>query len=332
MSEYLPQADPIDRLPIAVLMIKSSCNCRCSMCDIWLDTKRQELSEISISTLLPQLKALGTRELVLSGGEPLMHSAIESIGRAVKSGNIKLTLLTTGLLLKRHAAWVSECVDQTYVSLDGPEAIHNEIRNIPDAFRKIAAGIRAVRECDPDKAIGARSTVHRQNFKYLSQTVDATRELGLDSISFLAADVDAGNFGRADDWLDKGLALLPEQLPELRTALDLLCSTHAEYFDSGFIVESRHKLERNLYQYYEALSGQGRAVAPRCNAPWVSTVIETDGRVRPCFFHQPFSGNVTQQPLANIINSDSARTWRRNLDVQTNPVCRSCVCSLALAN
>jgi hypothetical protein len=38
-------------------------------------------------------------------------------------------------------------------------------------------------------------------------------------------------------------------------------------------------------------------VAPRCNAPWVSAVVETDGAVRPCFFQQAI-GNLADGTLA----------------------------------
>jgi len=302
------------------------------MCDIWLDTKRLELPETAITELLPQLVQLGTREIVLSGGEPLMHSDIDKICRAIKSCDCKLTLLSTGLLLKRHAELVSECVDQIYISLDGPETTHNTIRNIPDAYGKLKTGIRAVRQLDPQKKIGGRCTVHRNNFRYISETVKAAKELGMDSISFLAADVQAGNFGRQKDWQENGLALRLEELQELRITLNHLYLECAEEIENGFIVENKEKLERKLYGYYQALANQGDFPSVRCNAPWVSTVIETDGSVRPCFFHKPFAGNVKKISLPDILNSDTARNWRQQLDVNSNPVCQSCVCSLALAD
>lgn len=332
MKKQLPRPDPIERLPVAIFIIKSNCNCRCSMCDIWQDTSRRELSESLISEILPQLMKLGTREVVLSGGEPLMHSEIEKICRAVKSANLKLTLLTTGLLLKHHADWICESVDQIYVSLDGPEAVHNKIRNIPDAYGKLAAGVNAVRTINPHIGIGARCTVHLQNFRHLSHTVLSARSLNLDSISFLAADVQSGNFGRSKDWQEKDLKLSNEKLIELRESLDQLYLDNSGDFERGFIVENQEKLERKLYNYFKALAGQDNYPPVHCNAPWVSTVIEIDGHIRPCFFHKPFPGNVKQQALSDILNSNEARTWRQGLDTGSNPVCRTCVCSLALAD
>ena len=67
-----------------------------------------------------------------------------------------------------------------------------------------------------------------------------------------------------------------------------------------------------------------------CNAPWVSAVIEADGSVRPCFFH-PISGDIRENSLLDIINSEKSISFRKNLDVKTNSICEKCVCYLNLS-
>ena len=328
-SQVLPRPDPLLHLPVVILMIKSSCNCRCAMCDIWQDKAGREMSLALVEDWLEQLRALQTQEIVLSGGEPLMHSEVEKICSAARFHDFRLTLLTTGLLLKRHAPWISRLIDHIYVSLDGPEAVHNGIRNIPQAYAKLAEGVAAVRRLAPNLPIGARCTVQRGNFRSLNETVSAARLLGLDTISFLAVDVQPSHFGRPDPWTQNGIALSSTDLPALRGALDRLYAEQAREFAVGFIRESPEKLERKLYQYFEALSGTGDYPAVHCNAPWVSAVIETDGRLRPCFFHRPYSGNPAEQTLEQILNAAPARDWRRSLDMQHDPICRRCVCTLA---
>jgi hypothetical protein len=64
---------------------------------------------------------------------------------------------------------------------------------------------------------------------------------------------------------------------------------------------------------------------------WISTVIEANGDVRPCFFHEEF-GNIHEQELSEILNGPKAVRFRESLDVATNPVCQRCVCSLFLPN
>jgi radical SAM protein with 4Fe4S-binding SPASM domain len=84
---------------------------------------------------------------------------------------------------------------------------------------------------------------------------------------------------------------------------------------------------RRIVHHFRAHLGLAEHVAPRCNAPWVSAVVEASGDVRPCFFH-PAIGNTHQGTLQEIVNGPAAFRFRAALDVATNPVCRSCVCSL----
>jgi MoaA/NifB/PqqE/SkfB family radical SAM enzyme len=100
----------------------------------------------------------------------------------------------------------------------------------------------------------------------------------------------------------------------------------AEYPADGFILESPAKLRR-IVAHFRAHYGLEPHVAPRCNAPWVSAVVEANGDVRPCFFHPPI-GNTAGATLGEVLNGPQAVAFRRELDVARNPTCRRCVCSL----
>ena len=49
---------------------------------------------------------------------------------------------------------------------------------------------------------------------------------------------------------------------------------------------SRRSSLRRLPRYYAALRGDEPFPHVSCNAPWVSVVVEANGSVRPCFFHE----------------------------------------------
>jgi MoaA/NifB/PqqE/SkfB family radical SAM enzyme len=101
-----------------------------------------------------------------------------------------------------------------------------------------------------------------------------------------------------------------------------------EQFESGFIAESPEKI-RKIYCYYAAFYGLNPFPYKKCNAPWVSAVVEADGSVRPCFFH-PSLGNIHKNGLDEILNSKEAIDFRKNLDIETNKTCVKCVCYLNL--
>src|SRR5271163_4868230 len=112
-------------LPILILNVHNRCNCRCVMCDIWKRTEDLQLNVADLERHRASIRALGVRQVVLTGGEPLMHGDLENLCGFFRELNVRLTLLTTGLLLQRRAETVAACFDEVIVSLDGPEAIHD---------------------------------------------------------------------------------------------------------------------------------------------------------------------------------------------------------------
>ncbi len=329
----LPRHDPITSLPIVVLYPHSRCNCRCQMCDIWRVKEKQEIAPADVAGWLPELRRLGVRRVVLSGGEPLMHSDLWTLCETLRSEGIGITILSTGLLLRRHAADVVRYCDDVIVSLDGPREVHDQIRNIPSAFDKLRDGVSAIKGVDPRVSVSGRCTVQRANFRHLRATVAAAHAVGLDRISFLAVDVSTDAFNRPGGW-DPGragqVALDADDLPILEEELGALERECRADFAAGYIAETPEKLRRRLHQYFAALLGTGDFFPNDCNAPWVSTVIEADGTVRPCFF-QPALGNVREAgSLDAVLNSPGALAWRRGLDTHRDAICRKCVCSISL--
>ena len=113
--------DPaISSLPILVLDVHNRCNCRCVMCDIWKRDTAREMDPDDLTRHLPAIEKLGVQWVVLTGGEPLMHSRLFSLCAPLRKLGIRITLLTTGLLLSRFAEDVAREIDDVIVSLDGP--------------------------------------------------------------------------------------------------------------------------------------------------------------------------------------------------------------------
>jgi len=323
----------LQTLPILVLFPHNSCNCRCVMCDIWRIRQVREITLDDLQAHLESLRALQVRWVVLSGGEPQLHRDLPALCRLLRAEGIRLTLLTAGLLLEAFASSVAELIDDVIVSLDGPPEIHDRIRNIPKAFERLARGICALRALRPDMPVAGRSTVQRANHQNLRATVAAAKHLGLNSISFLAADLTSEAFNRPGGWSSErqsSIGLTADEVEALEREISAVVRELGCDIPAGFIVEGPDRLRR-IARHFRAHLGQLPPIAPRCNAPWVSAVVEADGTVRPCFFHPPL-GNIREQPLLAILNGDEAVRFRQNLDIPNNPTCQRCVCSLYLAH
>jgi len=304
----------IERLPVLVLEPHARCNCRCVMCDIWKITDAREISAAELERHMADIERLQVEWVVFSGGEPLMHSDLFRLSAMLSGRGIRTTILSTGLLLERFAREIVAGVDDVIVSLDGPPTIHDQVRRVPEAFSRLAAGVRAIHALAPSFPISGRCTVQALNAEHLRAIVATARELGLRSISFLAADLTSAAFNRPIPWSsDRQSSVAPDGVALTREMEALI----SEYPNDGFILESPAKLRR-------IVAPEG---APRCNAPWVSAVMEPNGDVRPCFFHPPI-GNTANSTLAQIVNSPEATAFRERLVVAEDPICRRCVCSL----
>jgi MoaA/NifB/PqqE/SkfB family radical SAM enzyme len=302
------------------------------MCDIWKGNNHlRQLTEDDILGLLGSLRKFGVRQVLMSGGEAMLHLNFFRFCEILRKEKIRITLLSTGLTLKKNAEKLVSLVNDVIVSLDGHEPLHDSIRNIPGAFQKLKEGVEWIRTLDSGYKITGRTVIHRLNYKSWPLIVESARKIGLDQISFLPADVTSHAFNREILWdlpKQKEILIPKEELPALHSVIDGLIEQYAEAFRDRFIAENPDKI-RKIFDYYAAFYGLNPFPYKKCNAPWVSTVIEADGTVRPCFFHPPL-GNVREQSLDRVLNSGEAVKFRKTLDIDTDPVCMKCVCYLNL--
>jgi MoaA/NifB/PqqE/SkfB family radical SAM enzyme len=322
----------ISALPIVILMPHSACNCRCVMCDIWKDNKNlRQLTPNDVSDLLKTLKEFGTKQVVMSGGEALLNINFFKLCEILKINGMHVTLLSTGLSIEKNAEQILKWVDELIVSIDGDEALHDAIRNINGAFAKLKQGVEHLRLLNPSYRITARTVIHRLNFRNWMNIIREAKAMGINQISFLPADVSSHAFNRQTAWSEPKqheILLAETELPEFKIIVEKIIEEFKEDFSSRFIAETPLKF-KDIYHYYAAFYGLNPFPFKKCNAPWVSTVIEADGAVRPCFFHESI-GNIRVNSLSTILNSKEAIHFRKSLDMSSNATCIKCVCSLNL--
>jgi MoaA/NifB/PqqE/SkfB family radical SAM enzyme len=312
-------------LPLVIFFPTSRCNSRCVSCDWWKCSGAGDLTLDEIDAVARALRELGTRVVVFSGGEPLLRPEVFEAAQMFRAQGMTLHLLTSGVLLDRCARDVAREFSRVIVSLDATtEDLYQAVRGIA-ALTMVEKGVARLRGLAADVPVTARATLHRLNFRELPRLIDHARAMALDGISFLPADVSSSAFGRARPARLQALALDAREVAELQDIVERTIESHREDFESGFVSEPPEKLRR-IPQYYAALGGAGAFPAIACNAPYTSVVLEADGSVRPCFFHEPV-GNIRLAPLASIVGRNLP-AFRATLDFDTDPVCARCVCSM----
>jgi radical SAM protein with 4Fe4S-binding SPASM domain len=245
--------------------------------------------------LIDEVAALGVREFLLTGGEPLaredLGEVIEYLGRRGVSWTLNTAALPEGNLREVIARNPPGFVA---VSLDGPREVHDEFRGRAGAWE---AALEAIRFFNSLAGVGvcAGTTVTRRNYDYLDET-----------FHLVAA-------GGADQW---GIHLL---VPEGRAATrrDLFLTRPQLKRLIKFVARKRRYFRVEMADeigYLGYLEPLVRDVPLACGAGRSQCVILPDGEVVPCttLDRSCSAGNIHERPLSRIWAEgfQTLRSWR----------------------
>ncbi len=306
-------------LRLLIMHVSTRCDQACAHCSIWR-SNRQSGDALGLEErlgLIAEARSLGARAILFTGGEPLLCDHIESLAGAAHGLGLSVQIATNGLGLLRAASWLGGVVDEVYVSVEGPEPIHDSIRGA-SMFARLRASIAAVRSLPRRPRLVGRSVISSRNAAVLDATANAARSLGLDGISFLAADSTSDAFGgepASRQFLRPGaaeIAAMREAILRLAAAGEL----------GRFVSEDARKLTSMAADF---MKGDAARRAPACNAPEWSSVVEADGALRPCFFQPKVSKVGRGGSLATARRSTAYASALHGLG-PGHPICAACVC------
>ncbi len=314
-------SDRLGTLPLAIVYITDRCNSKCVTCDYWRYGQTNMALPVA-QRLANELPSLGAKMALISGGEPLLHPRWHELVSLFRERGLESVLLTSGILLPKNLDRVTALCQHVIVSLDGatPET-YEAIRGV-NGFALVEKGVRGLVE--RGASVSLRCTVQRGNYREIPPIIHIAKAWGVQSVSFLAVDVSTHQaFARHDDFA-RTMALTHDDLLALDGVLNEVEREFVWEFESGLIEESPAKLRR-LRQYFAALLGEDKFPFVQCNAPRWSTVIETDGSLKPCYF-LPAWGKWDSQTLREAINTPEAQAIRRAQRMGEREECRRCVC------
>ncbi len=160
-DRFGPVAAPV----VVVWNVCPHCNQRCPHC---YAAAVQRPSPDTLGTeaalaLVDRLAEGGVRQLVLSGGEPLLRADLERIARRASERGLRVHLSSNGtrLTYARARALAGAGVVYVGVSLDGRSAFHDAWRGSPRGFERAARGLEHARAAG--MRTGVRITVTSRN-------------------------------------------------------------------------------------------------------------------------------------------------------------------------
>lgn len=110
---------PIPSLRYLLLNITNKCNLRCKHCYLG-NPGNIEIEKELFEKTVSQFEEMGGLKLMISGGEPLLHSGFRELMEILPSYELRVVILSNGTLIdKTVAKKLSVWVDEVQISIDG---------------------------------------------------------------------------------------------------------------------------------------------------------------------------------------------------------------------
>ena len=298
------------------LVLTDRCDCRCQGCLIWQRDKRTEMTPVQIGAFLAAAPSL--RWVNLTGGEPFLRSDMVAIAKAVRDALPHLAVLdfpTTGqrtdVILRDVEQMTALGIPKLYVtvSIEGPPALHDELRGRPGAFDNMIATYQGLRAMDGvDVYLGM--TLSQSNAHAVDATLAAVREhvpdLGWRDLH-LNVYTESGHYY---DNLDGALRRPPALDDVIRRAVQ---AREGSWHPTDLI-------EAAYLRLLPEFLATGRSPLP-CKALRAGVFIDAQGDVHPCTVYGRKLGNVLETPLYEILDGADADDAR---DVIARDACPGC--------
>jgi MoaA/NifB/PqqE/SkfB family radical SAM enzyme/GT2 family glycosyltransferase len=131
-----------------ILMITRHCNLKCEFCDVPAAEKKEKtMQKEDAFRVIDSAARLCIKEIILTGGEPLLHPHLFEIADFANSKNISITLTTNGTLIKSNIERILKskfsCI---CISIDGKEDTHDNLRNQKGAYKDTMDAIELLRQ------------------------------------------------------------------------------------------------------------------------------------------------------------------------------------------
>jgi MoaA/NifB/PqqE/SkfB family radical SAM enzyme len=146
--------------PVSVqILVTNHCSTRCAMCRHWEipQEDEKEMALWELENVFKMIEMMGTRAIIVSGGEPLMRDDLEELLARAQEHKLRVGLLTNGVsaglepLEPAAAKRIASMCDWIQVSLDAFEGgTYQAVRGV-DAFEAAATTLRGLSEVAPEK-------------------------------------------------------------------------------------------------------------------------------------------------------------------------------------
>ncbi len=334
---------------IIYISINSRCNLRCKMCDVGQNnhegqfyqmTKRpmrEELDLERIKVLFDEIYSF--RPLIaITSTEPLLHKDLLPIVQYGKSKGLSLQVTTNGFLLPEFAEeFVSTGLDLLWISLDGPESVHNVIRGNDQSFQKAILGLELINKYKKKyhknkPLVRINYTINNYNCGVLSKFMASVIPYDIQQVNYSHLNYISNDIATYHNARFGGIcAVLPSSISTV-----LPCEVDCEkllgeiaYLKKAYYSKTSFSPELNtLEEIKEYYCNPWKFIKGKkdCFIPWKYAQILPNGdcvTMTRCF--NLVFGNLYKDDFRSIWNGVEYQQWRKVLRLHRSfPACSRC--------
>ncbi len=294
--------------------ITDRCDLSCRHCGSHIPLERPEvLDTAQMLDVAQQVVDLGVRDVLLSGGEPLVRDDWQEIALRLLQGEVNVSLVTNGMTFSPELAFwcAQEGLAPITFSVDGPEAIHDRQRGLTGAYQAVMTAMEHTRSAGLPIVIF--TTLTRQNLPVLAELYRVLADARAAVWAVRLA-------GQRENELEEGDYLQPSDIPELiHTLVDLARQGEGPQVQAGPGI--------GYYGVCDTLFGNIRGGGWRgCQCGRTKMTIEPDGQIKACGNLPQLEGDLRLEPLSQLWQKDETFKILRQFSIdELEGGCRSCL-------
>jgi len=329
-----------------VLGVNNICNLHCKMCDVGTQNLETNFATNLVGThplhmpvelfqrIVDQTKQhFPETKLGYAFTEPLVYKHLEESLSYAQHANLFTSITTNGLNLRQKSDILAENgLGELFISLDGPQEIHNEIRGHKSSFQRALEGIEALK-AKSNIPVSIFCVITEWNIGYLEQFLKdlsnfPIKHVGFMHANFITKELAAEHNERFGDSYHATFSNVEEvsfDAYNLNLLEKEIGAIQQNKFPFETSVHPNITSKEELHTYY--FEPQKR-VGKNCFDVFNNIMIKSDGTVIPahgrCF--NVSVGNVYEQSLPEIWNSDDMKRLRKLIIKEKGllPACHRC--------
>lgn len=328
------------------LTLTNACNLNCAMCGQWSRhgyiRNRTGMSGSPMplpawKRVIDELADHSIGAMLIRGGEPFLFPGIIELLEYIAARNIFIAIDTNGTLLAQYAADLIGIENlHLTISVDGPEAIHDQVRGVPGCFQKIREGVN--RLCELEAQAGRRIskslnfTITPESLPGLADMPDVARSLSIDTICIVPY-----------YYIPEHLGIEYDRILRTRFGCSAFSWRGFHREESGIDIDVfRRQYQRYLanlnglrnFPYMDFTEDQYRiwfsdpaatVASPHCGNVESLLDIQPAGQANFCIDFPDYSfGNLQESTIESLWNSPAAQRFRDYRRARPLPICHRC--------